>query len=113
LSTKTHTPGITQRFLQLCEEVIHEGHASSMTEFAKSIGEHSQNISLMQSGGRVPSVDKLAEACIKYGYSANWLILNRGERKLSKTDIKPIDQRVQQLETTVSSLQRKIKALGK
>lgn len=109
---KQHTKSITQRFLQICSEVIQEGKVSNKTDFADSVGEHQQNLSQMEKGKRAPTLEQIATACKKYGYSANWLILNQGLKKVNKDIVKrdtlTVEHRVNNLETEVAKLNRQI-----
>lgn len=110
---KPHTRGITNRFLQVCAEVIQEGHTDNRKTFAESVGEHQQNLSLMEKGRRAPTLEQIVTACKKYGYSANWLVLNMGQKKLSETvkgSVGSIEQRVNNLETEIAKINRKLGA---
>jgi hypothetical protein len=114
---KEFTEGITQRFLQLCSEVIREGVVNNRKDFATSVGEHQQNLSLMDKGTRAPTLEQIVNACKKYGYSANWLMLNQGAKKI-KTEIKKtrftpatMEERVHSLETEVARLDRNLKRI--
>lgn len=110
---KLHTRGITQRFLQLAAEVIQEGHTDNKKSFAESIGEYQQNIIAMEKGKRAPTLEQVVTACKKYGYSANWLMLNMGQKKLSETikgSSESLEQRVNNLETEIARINRKLGA---
>lgn len=106
---KKYTPGITQRFLLIIDEVILDGQAKNRSSFAKSVGEHQQNLSLMEKGTRSPTLEQIAIACKLYGYSANWLILNLGEKKLKETEQKTTEERISNLEAQVSKINRRLK----
>jgi hypothetical protein len=107
---KQHTKNITHRFLQICAEVIQEGHVNNRKEFAESVGEHQQNLSRMDKGTRSPTLEQIATACLKYGYSANWVMLNMGMKKLTKEkkETGTIDQRINNLETEVARITRSL-----
>lgn len=110
---KPHTRAITQRFLQICSEVIQEGHTENKKSFAESVGEHQQNLIMMQNGKRAPTLEQIVAACKTYGYSANWLILNMGQKKLSETikgSVGSLEQRVNNLETEIARINRKLGA---
>lgn len=106
---KQHTTAITQRFLQLCTEVIQEGHVTSRKEFAESIGEYATNLAMMEKNKRSPTLEQIVSACKKYGYSANWIMLNMGQKKLSETvkaSTGSLEQRVNIIETEITRLTR-------
>lgn len=111
---KEHTHGITQRFLQICSETIQEGRINNRKEFCEQVGEHQQNLSQMDKGRRAPTLDQLARACKKFGYSPNWLILNIGNKKLTKEMPKPdgnLEHRINILETEVARLSRNMRRI--
>lgn len=112
---KEHTAGITQRFLQICAEAIQEGYINNKKEFAESVGEHQQNLSQMDKGKRAPTLDQIVNACRKYGYSANWIMLNQGSKKMGRDAAKgtaiTIEQRMNILETEVSKISRNMQRI--
>lgn len=108
---KENIPGITERYLQIMTEAIQEGLANSKTDFARRVGEHQQNLSTIEKGGRTPTIDQLVNACVEFGYSANWLLLNTGDKKMKKTEMKPLDLRVNDLESEVVRIKRQLKKL--
>jgi hypothetical protein len=99
-----YTPGIQKRFLSIIDETIKEGKCDSIYEFLESIGEHRSNSTAYKNGTRSPTLEQLATACMKYGYSPTWCILGVGNKKLNVKDEKTIEDRVSELEATVSSL---------
>lgn len=109
MDKKKYTPGITQRFLLICDEVIHEGQAKNRSAFAKSVGEHQQNLSMMEKGTRAPTLEQIAIACKIYGYSANWVMLNIGEKKLKVKEQQSTEERLSNLEAEVSRISRTLK----
>lgn len=112
MSKKQYTTSITQRFLQVCAEVIQEGHVNSRKEFAESVGEHQQNLSLMDKGTRAPTLEQIAKVCIKFGYNANWLILGTGNKKLGPEKKQaPTEERLNVLETAVAKLSRNMERI--
>ena len=104
--SKTHTYGITERFLLLMNEVIGSGQAENRTSFAKTVGEYQQNLSAMERGDRAPTLEQAATACEAYEYSANWLLLNVGPKKLDPKEILPIEKRVSDLESEMRKLKQ-------
>lgn len=109
MDKKQYTGDITKRFLLLCDEVIREGHTRNKSTFAKSVGEYQQNLALMEKGTRSPTLEHIAAACKLYGYSANWVVLNLGEKKLKAQEQKPLDERVSFLESEVARITRVLK----
>lgn len=97
---------ITSRLLLLKDEVIAKGECRNASDFADSIGEYKQNFSLMEKGLRHPTVEHLAKACLQYGYSANWLLLNIGPKKMDKGQNTTLESRVNDLEVKVNALIR-------
>lgn len=106
---KQHTPAITKRFLLVADEVIRNGQVDTKGEFAKSVGEHQQNLSLMEKGTRAPTLEHIALSCKLYGYNPAWLILGVGEKRLKATDGKTIEARVGDLETELAAIKRMLK----
>jgi hypothetical protein len=106
---KHYTPSITKRFLLIVDEVIREGSIGTRTEFAQAVGEHQQNLALMEKGTRAPTLEHIAVACKKFGYSPTWLVLGTGDKKLKVKDQKGIEDRVSELEAIVASLKNMIK----
>lgn len=97
---------ITERFMMICDEVIQAGVCKTRKEFAAAVGEHPQNLTLMDKGTRSPTLEQLARACDLYGYSPTWLILNRGPRKLQEGEKDPIEERVESLESDLEALKK-------
>lgn len=106
---KQYTPAITKRFLLIMDEAIRDGHTENRTTFAKSVGEHQQNLTAMQNGSRSPTLEQIATACKMYGYSPTWLILGTGEKKMAAKDEKTLDQRISELEAEVARIKRIVK----
>lgn len=106
---KQHTPAITKRFLLIMDEAIRDGHTENRTTFAKSVGEHQQNLSAMEDGARSPTLEQIAAACKVYGYNPTWLILGTGDKRLKAKDQKTDDERLTQLEVEVSKIKRMLK----
>lgn len=103
---KEYMADITQRFLLIRDEVIIEGLCKTAAEFAKSIGEYPQNFSRMEKGARYPTLDHIARVCEKYNYNANWVMLNRGSKKLDKKSEVPMEKRVGDLEVQLRSIKK-------
>lgn len=97
---------ITERFLMILNEAIKEGQTKNKSTFAKSVGEHQQNLSLMEKGARAPTLEQIAIACKTYGYAPNWLILGIGAKRLKPNDQKTTEERLSNLEWEVSRLKR-------
>jgi hypothetical protein len=108
-TNKQYTPAITKRFLLIVDEVIRSGQVDTKGEFAKSVGEHQQNLSLMEKGTRAPTLEHIALSCKLYGYNPTWLILGVGEKKLKTSDGKTIEARVTDLETELAAIKRMVK----
>jgi len=106
MSRKLTKQDITERFLLICEEVIREGLCKTKKEFAISIGEHPQNLTLMAKGSRFPTLEQIAKACDLYGYSPTWLILNMGSKKLAGNEKDATEERVSELELEVEKLKK-------
>lgn len=103
---------ITGRFMLICEEALATAQVKTRTEFAKSVGEHQQNLVAMENGSRAPTLEQIAKACDLYGYSPTWLILNRGPKKMKETEQLPIEERVSNLEDQVTRMKRRIRQLA-
>lgn len=100
---------MTDRFMIICEEVLQSQLVKSRTEFARSVGEHQQNLAAMENGTRSPTLEQVARACDLYGYSPTWLILNRGPKKMKETEQLPLEERVTLLETEVGRIRRALR----
>ena len=100
---------ITERFMMICEEALQTAQVKTRTEFAKSVGEHQQNLAAMESGSRSPTLDQVAKACELYGYSPTWLILNLGPKKMKETEQLPIEERLSQVESDIARIKRHLK----
>lgn len=109
---KLYTPAITKRFLLIMDEVIRDRKCENRTAFAKSVGEHQQNLPAMENGTRAPTLEQIATACRIYGYSPTWLILGTSEKKMSAKDEKTTDERLSELEAEVVRIKRLIKNKG-
>lgn len=104
----TYKETATANFLLIMKEVISAGVVKNKTEFAKLVGEYQQNIALMESGKRAPTIDQLATACELWGYSLNWIIMDRGPKMRDPKQEKPLDERVNDLEKKVDLLSRRL-----
>lgn len=96
---------ITERFLIICEEVIKDGLCKTRKEFAAAVGEHPQNLNLMDKGRRAPTLEQIAQACDHYGYSPTWVILGRGQHKMTG-EKDPTDERLDKVEDDIEMLKR-------
>lgn len=105
--------GITQRFLLLMDEVLSNGLTKSKETFAATVGLDAQNLSPMQRGERSPTVNQCAAACLAFGYSANWLLLNTGPKKTDNELNIPIEKRVNDLEIKMRLLQRQFQQVSR
>jgi len=105
-NNKIHTAAITQRFLLLCEEAVVDGLCKNRSAFLESVGEYQSNYSKFEDGIRAPTLEQIVKACELYGYSANWLVLNIGDKKLKASDKKPLEGRVTDLEVQMNRLRR-------
>jgi hypothetical protein len=108
-NNKPYSTDITNRLLQMRDEVVRDGLAKHRTEFAETIGEHQQNMTKMENGTRRPTLDQIGTACEVYGYSPTWLVLGIGPKKLKPSKEKKIDQRIADLEAEVTKLKRAVK----
>jgi hypothetical protein len=106
---KKYTPEITKRFLLIMDEVVKEGRCDSPYEFLESVGEYRTNYGSYFNGTRSPTLEQLATACKKFGYSPTWAMLGTGNKKLDTKDEKTIEARVTELEATVAALKNMIK----
>jgi hypothetical protein len=106
---KQYTPAITTRFLLIMDETIRDGHTENRTTFAKSVGEHQQNLPAMENGTRSPTLEQIATACRMYGYSPTWLIFGTGDKKMKAKDEMSLDQRISELEAEVARIKRLVK----
>lgn len=100
---------MTARFMIICEEVLESQQAKTRSEFARSVGEHQQNLAAMENGSRSPTLEQVARACDIYGYSPTWLILNRGPKKMKETEQLPLEERVAQVEADIARIKRHLK----
>lgn len=103
---KPYSTDITRRMLQLMEEVLHERLAKNKGEFAKSIGEYPQNLSMWEKDQRAPTLEQVAVACATYQYNPAWIILGVGSKKMRETEQKSIDHRVSTLEIELAQIKR-------
>lgn len=105
---KTYTPEITKRFLKIMAEAIASDQVKTRMEFAESIGEHQQNLSKMKQGTRAPTLEHIAIACKKYGYSPTWVMLGIGDKKM-KGGQNSLDERILSLEKDMALIQKELK----
>ena len=108
--SKKRTPGITERFLMICDEVINDGLSKNKSSFMASVGEYQQSRAAMEKGTRAPTLESIVMVCELYGYSANWLILNVGDKRLKASDKKPLEGRVNDLELELAKIKRALRA---
>jgi hypothetical protein len=106
---KKYTPQITKRFLLIMDETVKNGICNSQAEFLTSIGEHRQNLPEYLRGNRAPTLEQLATACEKYGYSPTWALLGIGDKKMKAVDRMSIEDRVSELEAAVALLKKQVK----
>ncbi|MGQ0739752.1 MAG: hypothetical protein ACT4OJ_11875 [Bacteroidota bacterium] len=99
-------------FLQLMDEVLRSGACKNRQAFAKSVGEYLPNISMMEKGGRTPTIEQVAMACELYGYSMNWVVMNIGDKRIDQSFREPLTERVTKLEQQVLVLQRTMREKG-
>lgn len=103
---KTEAKDITNRFLQLMNEVIKDGLCKNRGEFAKAIGEYAQNLGKMEQHERSPTLVQVANACQHFEYSPTWLVLGVGEKRMNKLDQATVEQRLNNLEADMTKLKR-------
>jgi len=77
---KDYKETVTLRFLEAMRRVLmarKEG-CKTMKQFAEFVGEHQQNISKMERGERMPTVEQICRLCEVFGFSPAWVLLGRG-----------------------------------
>jgi transcriptional regulator with XRE-family HTH domain len=99
---------VTTRFLHAMRQIISERKqgCKTITQFAKLIGEHQQNISKMEKGERFPTIDQVCRLCLLFDISPTWILLGEGEMN-QVTDVKAalltLTQRISKMEKTIQS----------
>ena len=96
---------ITYRFLSMIDDLVAKGFCRSKRSFCEAIGEHPQNLSRMKKGDRFPTIEHIATACQKFGYSPTWLILGVGPEKGS-AEKTPLEERLTAAEEEIEMLKR-------
>jgi transcriptional regulator with XRE-family HTH domain len=101
---------VSKRFLNAMRQIISERKqgCKTITQFAKMIGEHQQNISKMEKGERFPTIDQICRLCLIFDISPTWILLGEGEMN-QVTDIKAALQIITQ---RVSKMEKAMKAKG-
>jgi hypothetical protein len=106
---KTEAKDITNRFLQMMEEVITDGLCINRGDFANIIGEYPQNLGKMEKHERSPTLVQIANACQHFGYSPTWIILGIGDKIMNIKDQKTVEQRLNDLEAEMNKVKRLVK----
>ncbi len=103
---KKYTDSVTSRFIQICREVVAAGMVANKTEFAESVGEYQQNLSLMEKGSRAPTIEQICLACEVYNYSPSWLMMGIGDKTMQKPGKRNLEQRLNEIESEVNIIKR-------
>lgn len=71
-----------ERYLQAIKTEMAIRSIEYFKDIAEEIGSTDKTLSAISSERQMPTVQHGIDLCLKFGYSANWLFLGKGEQKM-------------------------------